>query len=205
MDHEPDEPDELEDGGERLTADEVDAEIQALAASPASWQRLRSIAANLCGGVSGMTGDDLLQETVTRFYERRRTWPRDVHPIVVVKNAMRSVASDARKRMSLNPVDEAVALATADSGEESSDPRPQVHGISVVTPEVDLSGKEQLVAVYAAVAGDEELELLVMAWADNLRGDEAARELGWDKKKYEAARKRLTRRLDAVDPDRRQK
>lgn len=193
MDHEPDEPDELGAGGERLTPDEVDAEIQALAASPASWQRLRSIAAGLCGGVAGMTGDDLLQETVTRFYERRRKWPRGVHPIVVVKNAMRSVASDARKHNSLSPVDETVALASADSGDDSPDARPQVHGISAVTAEDELSGKEQLVAVYAAVAGNEELELLVMAWADGLRGDDAARELGWDKKKYEAARKRLVR------------
>ncbi len=62
-----------------------------------------------------------------------------------------------------------------------------------------------MAAVYAAVAGDEDLELLVMVWADGQRGEEAAKELDWDKKKYEAARKRLTRRLDALDSDRRTK
>lgn len=192
--------------GNRLSPAEVDAEIQALATAPASWRRLRSIATVLCGGITGLTVDDLLQETVTRFYERRRRWPRGVHPVVVFKNAMRSVASDARKQNDASPVDQSVALADgADAGDDLADARPQVHGTSGLTPEDELSGKEQLVAVYAAVAGNEELELLVMAWADGLRGDDAARELGWDKKKYEAARKRLARRLDAVDPDRRSK
>jgi hypothetical protein len=44
-----------------------------------------------------------------------------------------------------------------------------------------------------------------MAWADGLRGNEAERELGWDKQKYDAARNRLNRRLKAFDPERRAK
>jgi DNA-directed RNA polymerase specialized sigma24 family protein len=200
MSHESDEPEELEAPGERLTADEIDAEIRALAASPANWRRLQGIAAVLSSGIAGLTRDDLLQETLTRFLEGRRRWPRDTHPVVVMKNAMHSIASDARKRNDLSPVDESVALATGGAGDDATDTRPQAHGAATVTPEDEFSGKEQLVAVYAAVAGNEELELLVMAWADGLRGNDAAQELGWDKKKYEAARKRLVRRLEALDP-----
>ncbi len=75
-----------------------------------------------------------------------------------------------------------------------------VAGVSVT---VDTA--ESISAVYAAVAGDEEMEMLVMVWADGLRGDAAAKELEWDKNKYEATRKRLTRRLNALDSDRRPK
>ena len=208
MIEEPDEPDEPMDqevAYERLSAEDVDQEIRALLASPANFARLRSIAFTLCAGVAGQTGDDLLNEAVTRFYEGRRKWPRGVHRLVVFKSAMHSLASDARKRAVLNPVDDAVALATTGAEDEAADARPQVHGVSALTPEDELSGKEQLAAVYAAVAGDEDLELLVMVWADGQRGEEAAKELDWDKKKYEAARKRLTRRLDALDSDRRTK
>ena len=199
-----DEPDEPAVAGERLTADEIEVAVRALAASPADWSRLETIAAVLSSGVSELTGDDLLQEALTRFLEGRRRWPVNVPPVVVVKNAMHSIASDARKRAEFGLIDEAVALADGAPTDES-DARPQVQGKVTITPEDELSGKEQLVAIYAHVAGDEDLEMLVMAWADGLRGDDAAQTLGWDKKKYEAARKRLERRLKALDPDRRPK
>ena len=205
MTEEPDEHLGQDAGYERLQAEDVDKEIRDLLGSPADFARLRSIASALTAGITGLAGDDLLNEAVVRFYEGRRAWPRGVHPLVVFKSAMHSLASDMRKRNVLSPVDETAALATADESEDSTDNRRKVHGALTLTPEDDLSGKEQLAAVYAVVAGDEELELLVMVWADGLRGDEAAKELDWDKKKYEAARKRLNRRLDALDPDRRLK
>lgn len=205
MIEEPDYPAEQEPDYERLSAEDVDKEIRALLASAANFARLRSIASALAAGVTGLSGDDLLNEAVVRFYEGRRTWPRGLHPLVVFKSAMHSIASGIRKRIAISPVDENVALAAVGGEDAVTDIRPQVHGVSSLTPEDELSGKEQLAAVYAAVAGDEELELLVMVWADGQRGDDAAKELDWDKKKYEAARKRLTRRLDALDPDRRPK
>ena len=76
---------------------------------------------------------------------------------------------------------------------------------TTITPEDEVSGRQQLATVYEAIAGDEDLELLAMAWADGLRGNEAGRELGWDKQKYDAARNRLNRRLKALDPERRAK
>lgn len=182
------------------------AEVEALlgAFSPADWQRAKSIATSFCGGLTGWTPLDLLQETVTKFLEGVRTWPAGVHPLIVLKTAMHSVASNARKHNKVSPVDEDVVL---DPFEVESDGEVALaaHGKVVVTPEDEASGKQQIAAVYAAVAGDEDLELLVLAWADGLRGDGAMQELGWDNKMYDAARKRLMRRLDAVAPDRRTK
>jgi hypothetical protein len=170
------------------------AEVEALLGtfSPADWQRAKSIATSFCGGLTGWTPLDLLQETVTKFLEGVRTWPAGVHPLIVLKMA---------KHNKVSPVDEDVVL---DPFEVESDGETALvaHGKVVVTPEDETSGKQQIAAVYAAVAGDEDLELLVLAWADGLRGDSAMQELGWDNKKYDAARKRLMRRLDAVAPRR---
>lgn len=196
---------ELDVAYERLSAEDIDGEIRSLLNSAANFSRLRSIASALSAGITGLTGEELLNEAIVRFYEGRRTWPRGIHPLVVFKSAMHSIASDMRKHDARSLVEENVALATADVDQASTDIRLQVHGVSTVTPEDVLSGKEQLSAVYAAVAGDEEMELLVMVWADGLRGDAAAKELEWDKNKYEATRKRLTRRLNALDSDRRPK
>jgi|GEM_PF-624818 len=201
----PNNPVEQEKVYERLSAEDVDQEIRALLGSAANFARLKSIAFTLAAGVTGLTGDDLLNETVVRFYEGRRTWPRGVHPLVVFKSAMHSLASDMRKRVALSPVDENFVLATAGGEDAFADARPQVHGAATLTPEDELSGKQQLAAVYAVVVSDEDLELLVLVWADGQRGEEAANELDWDMKKYEAVRKRLTRRLDALEPYRRQK
>jgi DNA-directed RNA polymerase specialized sigma24 family protein len=184
-----------------LTRVEVDAVLTAF--QPADWTRAEAIAAALCGGLTGWTPDDLLQEAMTKLLEGDRTWPAGVHPLVVLKTAMRSIASNARKHNEASPVDEAVVLDP--TTELDSEVTPKAHGRVTVTPEDKTSGKQQLVAVYAIVSGDEDLEMLVMAWADGLRGEDARQELGWDGKKYDAARNRLLRRLKAVDPDRRPK
>ena len=81
---------------------------------------------------------------MVKFFEGKRVWPGGVHPLVVLKNAMHSIASNARKR-----------------------------------------------------------ELLVVEWADGVRGGEARAKLGWDEKRHDAVRKRLLRRLAEFDPDRR--
>ncbi len=87
--------------------------------------------------------------------------------------------------------------------EVDEDKSPIAHGAMTVTPENEVSGKQQIAALYASLGGDEDLELLVCEWADGMRGTEARDELGWDEKKYDAVRKRLLRRLAALDPDRR--
>lgn len=179
------------------------AEVNALLAgfSPADWARAEAMSRAMCGGLTGWTADDLLQEALTKFLGGERTWPADVHPMVVLKTAMRSIASNTRKHNEASPVDETVVLDPM--AELDIEVNPKAHGRETITPEDITSGKQQLVAIYASLAGDEELELLVVVWSTGLRGEEARQELGWDIKKYDAARKRLLRRLKAVDPDRR--
>ena len=186
---------------DRLTKAEVEALLSAF--SPADWQRAQSIASLLCGGVTGWTPNDLLQETLVNFLDGTRTWPPDVHPLVVLKTAMRSIASNARKHNAANPIDQTVAL---DSLAADDDDKTRVaHGRVDITPEDQLSGKQQLAALYAKLGGDKELEDLATAWAYGLRGHDARAELGWDEKTYDKVRQRLQRRLNELDPDRRPK
>ena len=186
---------------QRLTKTEMEAALAAF--GPADWQRAKTIATAMCKGLNGWTPDDLLQEVLVKLLDGTRVWPSGVHPLVVLKTAMHSIASNARKHEDASPIDDDVALDPHEA--DADDATPVVHGKSTVTPEDQTSGKQQLAALYAALGGDAELEFVVLAWANGLRGAEAREELGWDDKRYDAARNRLQRRLAALDPDRRPK
>lgn len=181
-----------------LTQDQVGEVLAGL--SSADWKRAQAIAGSLCGGVTGWTADDLLQEAMTKLLAGDRVWPAGVHTMVVLKNAMHSIASNARKHNEAGPIDQYAEVDAFETDDEKLGPT--ARSTTGITPEGVVSGKEQIAAVYAALAGDEDLHMLAIAWAEGLRGEEARKELGWDAKKYDAERKRLTRRLEKLDPDR---
>ncbi|CAB3937262.1 hypothetical protein [Achromobacter insolitus] len=182
---------------ERLSQTEVEAVLQSM--SPADWRRAEAIATVCCGGLTGWTPDDLLQEALCRLLSETRVWRPGLHPLVVLKTVMRSIGSNARKHNDASPIDQNVVVEPVgvDQGEKVA----AVHGEVTVTPEDELSGKQQMATLYAALGGDEDLELLAMTWADGLRGADARDALGWDERKYDAARNRFLRRLKALDPD----
>lgn len=186
---------------ERLSRAEVEAALAAFTA--AEWRRAELIAAGFCGGLTGWKPGDLLQETLLKLLDGTRVWRPGLHPLVVLKTAMHSISSNARKHNEASPIDENVVVDPFEADDD--DKTPVAHGKVTVTPEDETSGKQQMAALYAAFGGDEDLEMLAMAWADGLRGAEAREALGWDEKKYDAARNRLLRRLAALDPDRRPK
>jgi hypothetical protein len=184
---------------DRLTKAEVETAISGL--SPADWQRAETIARGFCSGLTGWTPDDLLQDTLAALLDESRIWPRDLHPLVVLKTAMHSVSSNARKRNKGSPIDENVVVDPFEA--EEGDKTPVAYGEVTITPEDELSGKQRMARLYEKLGGNKELEELVTAWACGARGAEAREMLGWDEKTYDAARNRLQRRLDALDDDRR--
>jgi DNA-directed RNA polymerase specialized sigma24 family protein len=187
----------------RLSRADVEAQLRNLSA--ADWSRAESIAKGLCAGIPTLEPADLLQETMTKLLQGVRVWRPGLHPLVVLKSTMHSEASNARKRAKHGAIDHNVEVAEVVADADDDSPSAEVPAVAELTAEDMAAQRELLAAVEAAVAGDESLELLTMAWADGLRGDEAAKELGWDKKTYEAARKRLTRRLDNIERPRRDK
>jgi DNA-directed RNA polymerase specialized sigma24 family protein len=178
---------------DRLTTVEVEAELRQLC-SGADYARAKSLARTRAAGLVGSTAEDLLQEAITKLLSGERRWPRGVHPLVVLATAMHSIASNLRKSTKRGPIDSKVAVdgpAELDDEEQS----PTVTRVDTTTPEHIADAKTQLEEIQHLVAGDEEAELVVLAWAEGLRGKEAADELGFDMHTYEAARKRLIRKL----------
>lgn len=180
---------------DRLSPADIEASLRKF--TPADWIRAENIATVTCGGLVGWTPADLLQEAMTKLLEGVRTCPVGVHPLVMLKTAMRGIASNIRKHDEASPFDDSIALAHFDTPDQE-ELRASVHGEAVSRPDVTATAREALAVIEELVADDEDLGLLVVAWADGLRGDDAAEALGWEKKKYEAARKRLTRRLSAL-------
>ena len=184
---------------ERLSRVKIDAILNSFIA--ADWGRAMTIAEALCGGVTGWKPEDLLQEAMTQLLAGNRIWRRGLHPLVVLKTAMYGVAFNARRHNKRSPEDENVVLDPFET--EESESTPVAHGKVMVTPEDVFSGKEQMARLYAAIEGDEDLELLTMSWADGIRGVDARETLGWDAKKYDAVRQRLLRLQAKLDPERR--
>jgi DNA-directed RNA polymerase specialized sigma24 family protein len=175
-----------------LTRAEVSARLGDL--SGADWARARRLARAKSFGLTGADPDDVLQQALVKLLSGERIWPPVVAPLVVLGNAIRSIAGNWRKRAKTGPIDEFIEVAHTDASmdEESL---PQAIAAEPATPERMVSGEQQLERVQQAVAHDEEAGLLLSAWAEGLRGDAAMTELNWSVKTHDAARKRLSRCL----------
>jgi DNA-directed RNA polymerase specialized sigma24 family protein len=164
----------------RLTYQEVRDALSQM--SEVDLRRAERIASFLSQRLPGMNADDLLQEVYIQLLSGDRRFPRDVPALVVLKTAMRSEASNVRKAGRASPVDPLYQLESVDAPERRS-------------PEVEFLAREELEAVLASCSGDPQVELVVLAWTDGLKG-EAAREItGLDEMAFDAARKRATRKL----------
>src|ERR1700722_2491530 len=180
---------------DRLTITEARKALDQM--GEADWIRAERLARVAARGLQGMSPEDLLQEACTKLLSGQRRFPRDTHPLVVLKTAVRSEASNARKSSRTSPIDEAYQVGgTLDSegspqAVESSDRR---------TPEVERLAKEQIDALMELVSDDPNAELVMMAWFDNLRGQHAIEATGLAPKDYDSARKRLMRKLATFAP-----
>jgi len=165
----------------RLTYQEVRDALSRM--SEVDMRRAERIAAFLSQRLPGMNAEDLLQEIYTQLLSGDRRFPRDVPALVVLKTAMRSEASNVRKAGRASPID----------------PRyrdePEADAPDRRTPEVEHIAREELSILVASCSGDAQVELVVMAWTDGLKGEEARKATGLDEMVFDAARKRATRKL----------
>ena len=175
------------------------AEREALlgAMSPGDWARAESLARVAAYGLTDMTADDLLQEALADLLGGDRTWRRGVHPLVTLKVAMHSVASNAQKKVDNAPIDQ---FATVSTGEEEAaeGQRAPVTAIERLGPLETLDGRQQLALIERLVKCDAQAELVLTAWAIGYSGAEARQETGLDDKQFDAARQRLLRKLKPV-------
>jgi len=177
---------------------EVDTAVASLMKDPAQIARARKLARLFAHGLPAMDADDLLSKSVTLLLAGRRKWRRDLSTLVVLKGVMQSVASNTRKKLDYILADD-LATHSDDDADGNSSPLDRA-GSSDMDPALIAEAESTLRQV---VKGDEEAELFLEALAEGLTGAEIAKELGWDQKTFEAARKRLSRRLAAPKTDRR--
>jgi DNA-directed RNA polymerase specialized sigma24 family protein len=170
----------------RLNYQEVQDSLVQL--SEADLRRAERIADFLARGLPGAHGEDLLQEVYVKLLSGDRRFPRGVHTVKVLKSAMESEASNARKAGRTSPVD---LRFRVEDGADAADRR---------SPEVQLVAREQFDALMATCSGDPDAELVVMAWADGLKGADAHQATGLAAKAFDSARKRATRKLAGFEP-----
>jgi DNA-directed RNA polymerase specialized sigma24 family protein len=179
-----------------LTLAEVRQEVDRILRDPADVARLRKISVVKSRGARLLDGEDLLQEAVIQLLSGERRWPRGMHAIQVLAMVMRSVASNSRTKRDYRLADDLIPRSDSDQTADAALDQLGRESANVVTPERELEGLSELQHVQSLVHGDEDLELLVEAWAEGLRGRDAMEELGWDENTHDAARKRLQRRLN---------
>jgi DNA-directed RNA polymerase specialized sigma24 family protein len=177
-----------------LTPEEVIAQLEGLSA--ADLKRAACLAKMCAGGLPGMDAGDLLQEAMVKLMVGERVWRRGVHPLVTLKMVMLSIAFDARKRAKgainwLAVTNDGTTMRDEDppSGAPLRDDR---------SPAEIVDGRSQLKYIESLVADDADATLVVTAWGLGMRGAEAAQETELGMNRYEAARKRLTKKLEPL-------
>lgn len=185
------------DPPDRLSTAEVEAEFRNF--SGADWKRALSLARMRAVGLPDWTPEALLGEAILKLQSGDRVWRRGVHALVTLKVAMRSIASNERKKARYAPIDEhhSVDVGAGESG-DSDDVQTLVQPRDDRDPAEIVDARSQLAYVEKLVSGDKDAEDVLAAWSLGLRGKEAAKELGFEMNRYEAARKRLTDKLRPV-------
>lgn len=179
---------------------EVDAALAYLVQNAGEMAKARKLARTISHGLQVMDADDLLGEAMVLLLMERRKWPRGLPTLVMLKGVMKSVAFNTRKKTSYLLAED---LGNPTYEESDSEASPLTEGVSRETdPARRVEGESELDVVANAVKGDEELELHVEALADGLVGKGIAQELGWNESKYDAVRKKLSRRLASLKTDR---
>ena len=152
--------------------------------------KLAAIGRVMCSG-TGLDAQDLMHEAICRALEGSRRCPRAVPVMAFLVQTMRSVASHARRSQARMEVD---AGATNGQGDPST---------RQPTPEESLIEKEEAAAVqaiYGEFEDDQEAQLVLMGWAEELRGAALREATGLDQAGLDYAAKRIRKRLRKLYP-----
>jgi DNA-directed RNA polymerase specialized sigma24 family protein len=173
---------------QNLTSQEIESVLRGF--SDADWARASKMAEFYSHNVPGITSDDLLQTAIVKFLSGFRRWPEKTAPLVVLSKVLKSIANGIRKKED-RVFDPNVQIQFSDD----EDLREVVEPVDETSIPDKLFARNLLQTIEQLVQGDEIAELVLMAWAEGLRGIEAAEATGLTAKEYDAARKRLDRKL----------
>lgn len=189
------------DTDDRLSPAEVKQELENM--SPTDWVRIEWLAKQAFSGLGAASHEDLLQEACAKLLGGERVWRRGYAAVPVIAFVLDSMASNARKREANGPIDGDTVVESSDVMEATDVLVRNVEPLQTLTPEVATSDAEQAARVEELLADDAEAALVAWEWAAGRCGNEAAKALQMDKNQYEAARKRLVRKLETMKNERR--
>lgn len=174
-----------------LSPDEVRERLTAL--SEAELGRLEDYGTALVRALPALSERDLLGDAYLRLLSGQRKHPAHLPTFAVLYGAMKSIAN-AGLRKAKGAVDWNTSIDDDDGEELLTLVRDDAAG----NPENAAIAQDLLERLDERLGDDENARLVLEAWADGLRNKEAAEAAGLSFKDYEAARKRIIRRLDAL-------
>jgi DNA-directed RNA polymerase specialized sigma24 family protein len=181
--------------GDFLSAGEFIGALEALL--PDEKLKLADIEALRCGG-TGFTPGELVQEAIYRTLAGERNCPRDVPFMAFMAQTMRSIASHDRLQRGRESSLEDMQAANAVADSEAADPP-----VSGPSPEDQLMQKQDAAAVqtiHGRFEDDEEAQLILLGWQDDLRGAALREATGLDQGKLDYAIKRIRTRMRKAYP-----
>ncbi|MGE4240686.1 hypothetical protein [Ramlibacter sp.] len=151
---------------------------------------LRRMAKSLLDGTNYSEPMDLMHEALIRTLDGRRNWAQGVPFSVFLGNAMRSIASAERSHRGRVRVDFDDFVAEMDAVECA----PSAEHEAIALQQVAMTQKV-VDALRQKLAGDEAAQKVLSGIAAGLSPAEIREALNMDQHAYEAARKRISRRL----------
>lgn len=173
------------------TPGEVRAALLGLSA--ADSVRLKQIAKLRAAGIS-MDWADLLNEAFARALSGQRQWPAGVAFVAFIAQTMRSIASDERGSSEL-----VVSLDDLQAGQGVGRSDGELTPATDVTPERELSAKQELRRVQALFHGDPVSLAILVASVEDMSPDATQKQLGLTATQYASALRKIRRRLQTFE------
>jgi len=157
------------------------------------WERFRRVARYQLYRLVHLDPMDLLMDTVERFLDGRRNWPKGELFEAVFYNAIRSVADEYRTDDASKPY---VTMADLPSGPDGEPANLDNFGTQQLSPEKALEAQQEIDHAFAEFKDDEDVQAVIVGRMLGSSAEEVQAEFAITPDEYHAARKRLERWLD---------
>ncbi len=179
-----------------LSTEEISAAIRDF--SQADWLRLKKVAKNYAS--HGVEAADLLQTAFLRALEEGgRKCPRHVDVVRFLAEAIRSIASGARKSQQRKP-ELRLVDGMSDTRQTPEDPRPPQQTPEELVCEDEKCGGIRK-AVLALFDDDEVAHMIVEGMMEGMEGEDLMALTDLDKTAFASKRRLIRRRIEKAFPE----
>ncbi len=181
-------------GRNYYSVDEVKAILARL--SHADQVKLRRIAHYQAKKIPGCNADELLTEGLTRVIEGVRQWPRGLNIATFMNNVFGSIVSNMAKHHIYASKFESNTEVDI-SGDVDCAEKP-VTLDTAPDPTGEIYAQEMLQRLTTALSSDQHALAVLMSMAEGLKATEAQTQFNISAHQYDAARKRLKRKVEEL-------